>query len=53
MINIIKQQPVTAAHLQRILKLHRLYMLPPTNMNPDLRANPRYWNDTWTFWLDD
>ncbi|XP_039310041.1 arylsulfatase B [Solenopsis invicta] len=52
MINIIEQKPLVAASLKKAALKYRITMIPPSNIKVDPRANPKYWNNTWTFWQD-
>ncbi|XP_012232594.2 arylsulfatase B-like [Linepithema humile] len=52
MINIIHQEPFIAIKLKMALAIRRLSMVPPNNKNSDPRANPKFWNNTWTCWRD-
>ncbi|KAL6264453.1 hypothetical protein P5V15_004562 [Pogonomyrmex californicus] len=46
----IKNDP--SASLEMTLLQYRYNMVPPSNVKPDPRANPIYWNNTWTYWQD-
>ncbi len=36
----------------QLLKTFNDTQIPPSNQAPDWRANPIYWNYTWTHWMD-
>ncbi|XP_014470860.1 PREDICTED: arylsulfatase B-like [Dinoponera quadriceps] len=51
-MNIIAKKPYVAQKLKTALKQHKSTMLPPNNMNNDLKADPIRWNHTWVCWQD-
>ncbi|XP_014470869.1 PREDICTED: arylsulfatase B-like [Dinoponera quadriceps] len=51
-INIIAKEPFIAAQLKARLVRYKLTSVLPNNKLHDLKANPKWWNNTWVSWQD-
>jgi arylsulfatase B len=50
--NLSHKYPLRVASLQRLLDGYNATVVPPLNKEADPRSNPKYWNYTWTNWMD-
>jgi arylsulfatase B len=50
--NLSDEQPLMVAALQQLLGSYNATVVPPLNKEADPRSNPKYWNYTWTNWMD-
>ncbi|XP_023720420.1 arylsulfatase B-like isoform X1 [Cryptotermes secundus] len=50
--NLSNKYPLRVAALQRLLDRYNATVVPPLNKEADPRSNPKYWNYTWTNWMD-
>ncbi|XP_051172962.1 arylsulfatase B-like isoform X2 [Leptopilina boulardi] len=52
-INLAKLRPVILKTLEDALLKYKVTAMPASNLENDRKANPIYWNNTWTNWMDD
>jgi arylsulfatase B len=50
--NLSDKYPVLVAALQELLRQYNATVVRPLNKAADPRSNPKYWNYTWTNWMD-
>jgi arylsulfatase B len=50
--NLSNKHPLRVAALQQLLERYNATVVPPLNKEADPRSNPKYWNYTWTNWMD-
>jgi arylsulfatase B len=50
--NQADKNPLMVAALQELVDQHNATVVPPLNKEADPRSNPKFWNYTWTNWMD-
>jgi arylsulfatase B len=50
--NLSHKYPLRVAALQALLDRYNATVVPPLNKEADPRSNPKYWNYSWTNWMD-
>jgi hypothetical protein len=50
--NLYAKGSETLRLLEAEMAAYRLTEVKPNNRRSDKFANPKYWNNTWTFWQD-
>lgn len=50
--NLSDKYPLRVSALQELLERYNATVVPALNKEADPRSNPKYWNYTWTNWMD-
>ena len=50
--NLSDKYPLQVSALQELLERYNSTVVPALNKEADPRSNPKYWNYTWTNWMD-